>query len=96
MPLSNMHASTFLIPIGLPSLVIAQTYVLQDNYGRRPFSICSISSRWATLAVIQPFLLMISQSADPTNWVCIVCGPGNRAERGLDRYQQRIHLHGRR
>jgi hypothetical protein len=27
-----MRASIFLIPIGLPSLVLAQTYVLQDDY----------------------------------------------------------------
>jgi hypothetical protein len=30
--LPNMRTSAFLIPIGLTSLVVAQTYVLEDDY----------------------------------------------------------------
>jgi hypothetical protein len=89
-----MRASTFLIPIGLPSLVIAQTYALQDDYEPTyffdMFDFFTVSGTGHHPALSADSFIV----SRPDQWVCIVCGPGNRAERWLDRYQQRIRLHG--
>jgi hypothetical protein len=80
--LNNMRASTFLIPIDLPSLVFAQTYVLQDDY--EPTSFFDMFDFFTVSdtghhPVLSANSFTVSRSYQR---VCIVCGPGNRAERG--------------
>ena len=92
--LNDMRASTFLIPIGLPSLALAQTYVLQDDY--EPASFFDMFDFFTVSdtghhPVLSANNFTVSRS---DQWVCIVCGPSNRAGRGLDQYEQWIRLHG--
>ena len=89
--LNNMRASTFLTPIGLPSLVFAQTYVLQDDY--EPASFFDMFD-FFTVSDTGHHPVLSATVSRSDQWVCIVCGPGNRAGRGLDQYEQWIRLHG--
>ena len=77
-----MRTSAFLIPIRLPSLVLTQAYVLQDDYDPTSFLDMFDFFTVSDTGHHPSFSangLTVNRS---DQWACIVLG--NRAERGLD------------